>query len=150
MHVSSDGRFAVLGGERKASIWDLEEGVCLQTFESDVDYVNGVCMTDDGRYAFVAAGNGIIRVLALDWELEDRAPVDWDEAARPCLENLGRQPTQEEITLALTRRGKPTWTESDFNELLYSLGCAGYGWLRSEGVRRELEKMARKWQEPPL
>ena len=63
----------------------------------------------------------------------------------------GHQPTEEEITLALTRRGKPTWAEKDLEQVLYTLGCAGYGWLRPEGVRRELERMARDWKgRPPL
>jgi len=53
-----------------------------------------------------------------------------------------RQPTAEEITLALTRRGQPQWNQEDFQRLLYTLGCAGYSWLRPEGARRELEKMS--------
>ena len=28
------------------------------------------------------------------------------------------------------------------------LGCAGYGWLRPEGVRRKLEEMAAEWTGP--
>jgi hypothetical protein len=36
----------------------------------------------------------------------------------------------------------PTWSEEDFQRLLHTLGCAGYGWLRPEGVRRKLEEMA--------
>ncbi len=42
-------------------------------------------------------------------------------------------------------------TEDDFKQLLYTLGCAGYGWLRPEGVRRELEtlRVARGWQGTP-
>jgi hypothetical protein len=42
----------------------------------------------------------------------------------------------------MVRRGKPSWTEDDFRRLLDKLGCTGYGWLRPEGVRRELESMA--------
>ena len=57
--------------------------------------------------------------------------------------------TDDEVTQALTRGGKPTWTEQDFHQLLHTLGCAGYGWLRPEGVRHELEKMAATWQGPP-
>ena len=60
-----------------------------------------------------------------------------------------REPTEEEVTLALTRRGRPRWGEADFQRLLDTLGCAGYGWLRAEGVRRELEKMAAEWEGPP-
>jgi WD40 repeat protein len=58
-------------------------------------------------------------------------------------------PTERQVRQALTRQGKPVWTEEDFEGLLYTLGCAGYGWLRPEGVRRKLEQMARKWQGPP-
>ena len=53
-----------------------------------------------------------------------------------------RKPTDEEITRALTRQGKPAWSEEDFQKLLHTLACSGYGWLRPEGVRIELAKMA--------
>jgi hypothetical protein len=61
-----------------------------------------------------------------------------------------RVPTEEEVALAPTRRGTPTWTEGDFQNLLYTLGCAGYGWLRPEGVRLQLEMMLRKHQKSQL
>lgn len=54
--------------------------------------------------------------------------------------------TEEKITLALTHRGTPTWTEEDFQKLLYILGCAGYGWLRPEGVHKQLEAMKQNRQ----
>ena len=34
----------------------------------------------------------------------------------------------------------------EFRRLLDKLGCAGFGWLRPEGIRRELETMAGTWQ----
>ena len=101
-----------------------------------------------------------IKVWQLDWELEDREPSDWDEGARQHLETFlcrqtpyagtlpqDREPTEEEITASLTRKGTPSWTEADFQNLLYSLGCAGYGWLRPEGIRRELDRMVANWEE---
>jgi hypothetical protein len=103
-----------------------------------------------------------LKLWELDWELEDKQPADWDEAARPYLEmflkqqtpyaaNLptDRQPTEGEITMSLTRRGTPAWTNDDFQRLLHALGCASFGWLRPEGIRRELEKLAANWQPPP-
>ena len=45
--------------------------------------------------------------------------------------------------------GRPAWDESDFQRLLHTLACADYGWLRAEGVKRELEKMAGTWEGPP-
>jgi hypothetical protein len=98
----------------------------------------------------------------LDWELDTRKLADWDEGARPYLEIFltlhtpyaaslpkARKPSEEEIRLALTRRGKPTWTEEDFQKLIQQLQYAGYGWLRPEGVRSELGKMNQEWQGPP-
>jgi hypothetical protein len=102
-----------------------------------------------------------LKLRALDWELADRQPADWDEGARPYLESFlvqqtpyagslpaNREPTEEEVALALTRRGRPMWTDADFQRFLFTLGCAGYGWLRPDGVRRELDKMAATWQGP--
>lgn len=54
--------------------------------------------------------------------------------------------TEEEIQLALTRYGTPTWTEEDFQNLMKTLGEAGYGWLTSEGVYQQLEKMKESFQ----
>jgi hypothetical protein len=59
---------------------------------------------------------------------------------------IGCEPTDEGLTLALTRHGKPVWCEADFHQPLYTLGCAGYGWLRPEDVRRELERMTAEWE----
>ena len=53
-------------------------------------------------------------------------------------------PLEEEMAQALTRGGKPRCTEKDFQELLHLLGCAGYGWLRPEGVQSRLKKILKK------
>ena len=57
-----------------------------------------------------------------------------------------RQPEEAEVAHALRRCGKPSWTADDFERLLGTLAAAGYGWLRPEGVRRELDKMAAECQ----
>jgi len=44
---------------------------------------------------------------------------------------------------------KPEWTEEDFQKLLTELQHRGYGWLRPEGVRHQLEKMTVEWNGPP-
>jgi WD40 repeat protein len=117
--------------------------------------VDAVSLSVDGRYAISGSRDNTIKLWALDWELQEKEPTDWDELARPYLETFltlhtpyaaelpqGRDPTEEEVRLALTRGGIPVWTVDDFQQLLYKLGCAGYGWLRPEGVRRKLEELA--------
>ena len=60
----------------------------------------------------------------------------------------GVQPSEAQLREALARHGKPVWNEEDFQQLLRTLGWAGYGWLREDGVRRKLEQMADQWQGP--
>jgi hypothetical protein len=51
--------------------------------------------------------------------------------------------SEEKLLQALTRKGRPTWTEQDFQILLQDLQCAGYGWIRPEGIRAKLEEFTR-------
>jgi WD40 repeat protein/serine/threonine protein kinase len=160
--LSADGRHALSGsGDRTLKLWQVDTGGCLRTFEGHADRVTAACLSADGRYALSGGEDAALKLWLLDWELEDRAAADWDEEARPALRAfltlhtpqgaLSLRPwlTQAKVTQALTRQGKPAWDEDDFNDLLYTLGCAGYGWLRTEGVRGELERMAATWNGPP-
>jgi hypothetical protein len=94
------------------------------------------------------SGSGThLRLWELEWDYEFPERKNWDEGARPHLENL--------LTLHCavgedrsTRVGKPAWTEENFQKLLMNLQYCGYGWLRPEGVRRQLEKMTAEWRGP--
>jgi WD40 repeat protein/pSer/pThr/pTyr-binding forkhead associated (FHA) protein len=154
--LSADSRFALSGStDRTMKLWEVETGRCLRTFEGHTDEVSSVCLSTDSRFALSASKDKTLKLWVLDWELEDQPLADWDKRAQPYLENFltlhtpyaatlpeNRDPIEEEITLALTRRGTPTCTEEDFKKLLYTLGCAGYGWLRPEGVRQQLKAIA--------
>jgi predicted Zn finger-like uncharacterized protein len=178
--LTADGRYALSAGtDRAVKVWDVARGECLRTFAGHGDAVTSLAVSRDGRYALSGGADRLLKVWALDWALEDNAPADWDEGARPYLEgflaehtpyaapppperkgavralldrSLGRRgppPSAEGRANALTRQGKPAWNEEDFERLLHLLGCAGYGWLLPEGVRRRLGQMARTWDGPP-
>jgi WD40 repeat protein len=169
--LSFDGRYALSGStDATVKLWEVAGGQCLRTFAGHADAVTSVSLSADGRYALSGSADHTLRLWLLDWELGDHAPADWDEEALPYLEMflslhtpylvmpkvtspLSRlfksAPTDEDITQALTRKGEPAWTENDFQDLLRTLGYAGYGWLRPEGVRRQLTRMARHWKGPP-
>ena len=159
--LSADGRFALsASADNMLKLWEVATGQCLRSFEGHVDGVVSVCVSADGRFALSGSKDKTLRRWFLDWELEENVPADWSEEARsylrvflsahtPHVRRLpeGSEPTDEEITQAIIRQGRPKWSEDDFEGLLYTLGCAGYGWLRPEGVRHELEKMTASWSD---
>ena len=163
--LSADGRWALSGGcegDNTLRLWELSSGKCLKTFEGHTSDVLSVTLSADGRWALSGSSDNTLRLWQLDWNYEFPDRADWDEGARPYLEYFLCQhtpyaaelpveatPSDEQIQLALTRRGKPDWTDQDFQQLITQLQYAGFGWIRPEGVKRELEKMAADWQVPP-
>jgi WD40 repeat protein/serine/threonine protein kinase len=159
--ITLDGRWAISSSsDSTLRLWEVATGRCVRILEArEYSVILEVDVSADARWV-ISAGDHL-QLWELDWELEAADPADWDEGARPYVDNFltlhtpyagtlpdDRAPSDEEVTLALTRRGRPSWTDDDFKQLLYTLGCAGYGWLRPEGVKRELEKMAASWTGP--
>jgi WD40 repeat protein len=145
---SPDGRFALSGSwDNTVRLWEVSTGQCLRSFEGHTGAVYSVSFSPDGRFALSGSGDNTMRLWELDWEFELKQPADWDEGARPYLWNFLTLHCPGKTWLGNWK--KPKWSEEDFMQLLYRLGCAGYGWLKPEGVRRELEMMAANWQGPP-
>lgn len=151
--LSVDNKLLISGSDDKtARLWNVETGECLQIFEGHSNKITSVCLSSNNQWAVSASGEEI-KVWFLDWELGDSQTADWDEGARTYLETFlkqhtpyaatlpdNRKVTEEEIISSLTRRGAPFWNEKDFESLLYTFGCAGYGWLRPQAVRQQLEE----------
>jgi hypothetical protein len=109
--------------------------------------VTSVALSADGRWALSGSWDKTLWLWELDWDCVFPDPADWDEAARPylgCFLTAHCRVGQD----GLSRVGKPAWTEEDFRSLLTDLQYRGYGWLRPEGVRQQLEKMTTEWKGP--
>ncbi len=130
IRMTADGRFAVFGGYRSyLTIWDVHSGRRIRVLDGHEQGALRVVLTPDGR--FVLAGHeGHLRVWELDWELAARDAADWDVGAAPYLE-------------AFLRRFGPQWTSDDLDALSRRLQDVGYGWLRADGVRAQLDRMTR-------
>ena len=147
--ISADGRFWLSGSkDNTLKLWELATGRCLRTFEGHTNYINSVAITPDGKRVLSGSEDKTLILWYLDWDYEFPEPADWDEGARLYLEIflILHCPYGED---GISRVGKPLWNEADFEKLLEDLSYRGYGWLRPEGVRRELEEMTANWQGPP-
>lgn len=159
---SPDGRRVVsgdIGGI--ARLWDLQSGACLHVLEG-LARISAITWSPNGQQLLTGHEDGTLRIWELDWEIKAHQPADWDADALPLLQRFlvhhtpflaqlpeQRQPNEQEITLSLTRRGRPVWNEADLKQLLQELRDTGYGWLRPQGIRRQLALLAAQWTEPP-
>lgn len=164
VHLSTDGRFALSGSEdRTVKVWNVVTGWELHTFRGHTAEVTSVCFSRDGSHALSGGKDQVLRLWGLDWKLAgDQPPINWDDL-RLYLKvfltrhmpyagilPVDRQPSRKEIRLALSRQGEPVWTDADFQDLLDTLGCAGYGQLSPEIVRQWLVEMQSSWQAAPV
>jgi WD40 repeat protein/serine/threonine protein kinase/pSer/pThr/pTyr-binding forkhead associated (FHA) protein len=160
--LTTDGRYALSSSDDKTcKLWNVVTGDCLWTFTGHTAAVRAASLSPEGRYVFSASDDQSCKLWLLDWELADQPPRHWDEGASPYLETFlrlhtpsmgilpaSRQPSAEEITLALTYKGTPTWTDVNFGYLMQTLKAAGYGWLQPKGVRQQLTQMVKAIAKP--
>jgi len=134
VHFFPGGDVLLEGGSgNDLRVIDFHTRKCLWRFErTGKGGISSVALSPTGRFLLLGNSDGDIHLWELDWEYEFPEPLGWDEGARPYLEFfLARQ------------EGRP-WEEEDFQDLLSTLDHQGYGWLKEEGVRRELGRMAKK------
>ena len=147
--LCTDNRYALLGQSNGTlQLWEIPNGQCLRTFKGHSKAVTSIIVSGDGQFALSGSRDAMLKLWFFDWDLGDRDLTDWDEGARPWLDSF--------LTLRSEGKGRvfrtwstPEWTQNDFEQLLHTLQCAGYGYLRPEGVRRKLEEMAAEWKGPP-
>jgi len=161
LYFSFDGRLAISGGS-DIRLWDIASGRCIQVLQGRGKSLEEPVMSQDCKWLVSRYSDRSVMRWRLDWKIVTHVPEDWDEGARSYLVDyltqrtpyaaeipITLEPSEEDMVMAVMRRGRPVWTEEDFMAFLDTLANVGYGWLRPEGVRRELEKMARKWDGPP-
>jgi WD40 repeat protein/serine/threonine protein kinase len=163
--LAADGQYAFSGSDDGTlRLWNVANEKCIKTIPVSRDPWH-VWLSPDGSQAIALSADisgGQLAQWELDWDLQSHEPADWDDAARPHLESFlslhtpfaselprWQRPLLRRASGRLTRAGKPSWSARDFEDLIRELQNAGYGWLRTQGVSAELERMARDWNGPP-
>lgn len=150
LSISPDGNYLLIGsGKRHEGIiylYDINLEKNIKKLEGHSSSITSLCFSSTGRYALSSSIDQTIRLWEFDWDLEYRESVNWDEEVRPFLDiflELHR-PYSADV---LKREGKPVWNQDGFNKFYDELKNRGFGYIRPEGIKAELEKMTRNWDE---
>lgn len=153
------GTSYALSGSSDLSVrlWDLAGPHCELTLKRHGAPITAVAFAPDCRYAASADEDGRLQFWTMDWELDETYDGSWDERMRPIVQNFAfahqptagtinanSDPSPAEVAKALTRRGRPEWTDEEARGLRYDIGCAGFGMPTVENLDRELKKIAQK------
>jgi len=152
--MTQDGKWAVSGSRDKTvKLWNTETGECIRTFEEHSALIQGVVISKDGSLLVSGGSDNKVIVRELLWQFEEVSPGNWTEDARPYINSFlyihtgkdykfpdDREPSEEEINKAFSSQGLPVWTEWDGEQFLETLKYAGFGWIKAEEVKKELEK----------
>ena len=147
LSIFSDGNYAVTAAGNVVFLWDLETGQCLRTFEGHERPVACLAVSPDARWLLSGAFDGELKLWELIWDYEFPGAADLDLGIRHHLRIfLARHRPYAKVGLRRRetpgREGRASWGDRDLKRLLTELQQRGYGWLRPEGVRRELERLA--------
>jgi WD40 repeat protein len=145
--LTPDGRWMISGSADKTlRLWNLAQEKCQWTFDAHTVGVDSVSISPDGHW--VLSSGGQTHLWELVWGYEFPGPADWDSAAQTYLETFLTLRCPYAVD-GVRRAGQPKWTDAEFQNLLIDLRARGFGWLRSDGVRHELELLTMHWQGPP-
>lgn len=120
---------ASVSEDKTLRIWNIINGECLHTFELDNAVMNRVVISPDAKYLITGDKEGKLRVWCLDWLLDKKQFVEWDNEANVYINNF----------LAARNLVEPHQSLSS----IYSvLSLAGFGWLDKNETGLKIAELA--------
>jgi WD40 repeat protein len=147
LDVGPDGRYILSAGGSRLILWNRITGERCRVFEGHTGSVAAVHFAADGQGAASAGQDGVIRLWHFDWEPDVKPWAYWDDGASPHLIRFLIHHTPVDPKSGRCQ-GQAQWTDADFEGLMADLRRRGYGWLRSQGVRNQLDERAYFWRGP--
>jgi WD40 repeat protein len=132
LDLSLDAKYLASSGyDGMVKLWDLTDGKCLRSFEGHTAPVPGVSLSLDQRYILSGSRDGGLKLWLLDWELGLPPEGVWDPAASVYMEAFitARNLSPDDLSF------------NNMADLMYLLGCAGYGAITPDVVRHWLSKL---------
>jgi WD40 repeat protein len=156
MAFAPDSRWLMTAGlDNTVRVWDLSTGTVVRVLEGFIHPASTLAICPDGGQVAIGCQDGTVQVWALDWALSMRPTQSWDDAAMPIAAAFlrrhrppaGELPSDrpaldEELAVALARRGTASWTEDDLDGLMNRLRRAGFGHLQRDGVLARLRALS--------
>jgi WD40 repeat protein len=135
---SHENRFGISGSNDKTiRIWDLVKGDCLFVLSKHQHGIQHVSISDNSQHLRSCSNEEIV-IWQLEWDLVAYDETDWHDNAQRFIDLFIERHTPVADGIFRKKTEKPCWTEDDFQALIATLGQAGFGWLRAEGVRKKL------------
>ncbi|MCI0417350.1 serine/threonine protein kinase [bacterium] len=150
IQLTSDGKWLLSTGEDKTvRLWNTSSGDCVRVLTLSAA-VSTVGLRPDACSMILPGLNSGMQFWRLDWDLELPASQDWIEQARPYIESFLAQHSSKPGGLLSFGHKKPEWTEQDFDQLLFTLRCAGYGFISADTIRLKLHEFSENWNPLPM
>ncbi len=138
-----DNRFFVTASrDQTVKIWKQEDGSLLKTLSGHSGPITGLAMDFSGRKILTGSEDGTVRFWELFWELDYPGSTDWEETARPFLYALLSLYCED------AEPGPPKLDEPTIQRILLEMGYRGFGHIRPDAIRDEIQKMLTRWSGP--
>jgi len=144
--VTRDFKVAFVSSGSNIEAWNLDDMSLSHVFEGHGQRVSAIAVSPQGNSLVSGDEGGNICVWTLDWELAPKEETSWDDSANPFVTDFLERTNEGLRRLKGPPSTIPWWTENAFDELLFTLRCAGLGWLDPEGIRRKVLELAESFR----
>ncbi len=137
--------------DQQLHIWQRSSEKPLADLEGLEGLPMFTAISADGSRVLACGSSKTVAVWELDWQYDFAEEPGWDDGAWAVLRSfLARHTPRAEDTPegVLARRGQPVWTDNDFAQLMWRLGCSGHGKLEKDDVQQRLTNLASIWNRP--
>lgn len=157
-----DGQRVILGdAQGQIAIWGVTRKQCEHRLQGHQAAIQALTLALDGRYLLSTDEKGVVKQWVLDWKMEASPALQWDATLLRWVSDFLAQrqpyrgqlqaehpPTVNEVHQALNRQGKPHWVETDLQQLMHQLACAGYGRLSRHELEQRLQVRLKFYFDP--